>query len=42
MGGTGGTGGTGGDVIVVSSAAVETKTDDSIGILAQSIGGEVE
>ena len=39
VGGTGGTGGTGGDVIVVSSAAVETKTDDSIGILAQSIGG---
>ena len=39
VGGTGGAGGTGGNILLTSSATVQTKTDGSIGILAQSIGG---
>ena len=39
VGGEGGTGGASGDVQVGSSADVSTKTDYSIGILAQAVGG---
>lgn len=39
LGGTGGEGGIGGDVTVNSSANVATYGENSIGILAQSIGG---
>ena len=39
IGGEGGTGGASGNVQVGSSADVSTKTDYSIGILAQSVGG---
>ncbi|HSH02541.1 MAG TPA: hypothetical protein VLL52_08485, partial [Anaerolineae bacterium] len=39
MGGTGGTGGFGGNVAITSDASVRTNGDDSVGILAQSIGG---
>ncbi|NOZ32851.1 MAG: hypothetical protein GXP01_07220, partial [Alphaproteobacteria bacterium] len=39
IGATGGSGGAGGAVTVDSSAAVSTEGDNSVGILAQSVGG---
>ena len=39
IGGAGGTGNTGGEVTVENSGIIRTKGDNSIGILAQSIGG---
>ncbi len=39
VGGNGGEGGVGGDVTVTSFADLRTATDNSIGILAQSVGG---
>ena len=39
IGGRGGTGGAGGAVTVTSTGTIETVGDDSVGVLAQSIGG---
>ena len=39
IGGSGGEGGAGGNVTVTSTGSIETDADDSIGVLAQSVGG---